>query len=299
MLWIGEAFLHGTLMSNYGGNMKFQITVWFALLLSAPSFAKVAAVVGNVPLADNPNVAIMPNLENEDEIIVSRRQYLISYNKKRRSPNWVSWKLESSDIGSVERTNVFIPDSDLQKYLQDNNSTDTVVKASEFTNTCFDRGHQVPSKDRSDSEQNNEETFITSNIVPQTSFLNRVIWNQLEDYSRRLLQQGKNLYIIAGPIYDEDFGWIGPQKNIPVPSKNFKIIFVLDKNQGPNDINRNTETISVIMPNVLSNGQKPTNGNACEMQRLDALKLVPQFPWEKYKVSVDDVQKVSGIHLPF
>lgn len=44
----------------------------------------------------------------------------------------------------------------------------------------------------------NKTTFILSNIVPQAPQLNRQVWLRLEDYTRTLVAQRNELYIIAG-----------------------------------------------------------------------------------------------------
>jgi endonuclease G, mitochondrial len=267
-------------------------------LFSTISNAKIEAVIGNIPLDKNPNILALPQVDKEDEIIISRKQYLISYNKKRRSPNWVAWKLESSDIGNADRTNIFMRDFDLQIYLKEYGNGAKAVTSSEFTGTCFNRGHMVPSKDRSKNEEYNELTFLTSNIIPQTPYLNQVIWDKLEDYSRKLIQEGKKLFIISGPIYDKDLGFIGPNKDIPIPSKNFKIIFILNNDQNIDDINHKTDNIAVVMPNVLSDGSDPKESKNCNSMRessLDNLKRSSLHNWEKYQVSISDIQNLSGI----
>jgi len=97
-----------------------------------------------------------------------------------------------------------------------------------------------------------------SNMVPQTAFLNRVIWEHLESYTRNLVKnQNKKVFIVAGPVYSEDYGAIGPNNDIPVPNKNFKIIYILNSNQDARDISATTEKLAVIMPNVLPNGNRP------------------------------------------
>lgn len=272
----------------------------YLLFLSLICEAKIEAVIGNLPLDKNPNIFVLPRAEKENEIIISRKQYLISYNKKRRSPNWVAWKLELSDVGDADRSNIFMRDFDLQDYLKDYGNGAKAVTSSEFTGTCFNRGHMVPSKDRSENEEYNELTFLTSNIIPQTPYLNQVIWDKLEDYSRKLIQEGKKLYIISGPIYDKDFGSIGPNKDIPIPSKNFKIIFILNENQNIHEISKQPETISVVMPNILSDGSEPKDGKGCDSFRessIDDLKRSPKHTWEKYQTSISDIQKLSGINF--
>ena len=224
--------------------------------------AKIAAVIGAAALKHNQNLAnVMPEMK-EDELLISREQYVLSYNREKRSPNWVEWKLEASDIGAIPRTNAFAIDPDLDAFLKEQGKGELFVEPLEYYGGCFDRGHQLPSKDRTDSSANNQFTFMMTNMLPQTAFLNRVIWEHLEEHTRNLVQQqGKKLYVIAGPVYDEDFGTVGAHQDIPIPSQNFKIIYVLNKNQSAKDINDKTEVIAVLMPNVFSDGSKPVNGH--------------------------------------
>jgi len=220
-------------------------------------------VIGGLPLDQNPNYSIYSpvNLNHVPEVLISRSTYLISYNPDKRLLNWAAWKLELSDIGHWGRVNNFLPDPDLQTYLAQ--SGKTAVTKDDFTGSCFDRGHQVPSADRDLNPEENQLTFFMSNMIPQTAYLNRVVWEHLESYTRDLVNlQNKKVYVIAGPIYDEDFRTIGPNKDIPVPSKDFKVLIILDHDQNLNDPNVTPQVIAVVMPNLLYTGEKPNDNKA-------------------------------------
>ena len=64
-------------------------------------------------------------------------------------------------------------------------------------------------------------------MMPQVPEVNRGVWGDLEEYCRELVQQGKELYIIAGPVGRN--GSIGRKEKIAVPAKNWKVIAVLDR----------------------------------------------------------------------
>lgn len=277
-------------------NFLKRITTIALLINIHAAWAKVEAVIGSVPLKQNDNISIMPTMRNS-EILISREQYVISYNKTHRAPNWVSWKVESNQLGSVTRTNRFQADQELEKYLASHGDGHAVLP-SDYKDSCFDRGHQVPSGDRTDTESNNEMTFEMSNMIPQTPYLNRVIWEHLESYTRTLVtDQGKKAYIIAGPIYDEDFGNIGPNQDIPVPSKDFKIIFILDADQSASDIDASTPYIAVVMPNVLKNGQKPVaNTPNCGGSMRESTGG-GRDDWRQYQTTIKDIESLSGIHF--
>ncbi len=277
---------------------KLFLTGLFLLSFSFQNLAqaKVETVLG-LPVEQNDNLAMKAPESSLPEIILSRDQYILSYNKERRSPNWVAWKLESEQIGSSGRSNNFTMDMELENYLEQSSAAKHAVDATDYKGSCYDRGHQIPSADRTDTQTNNEPTFLMSNMIPQTAYLNRVIWEHLEQYSRDLVQkQGKKLYIIAGPIYDQDFGKIGPQKDIPVPSKDFKVIFILEANQTAKDITATTPTIAVIMPNILQDGSTPVS-NAQGLCKPLSVKTTDRTDWQKYKTTVTEIENVSGLHF--
>ncbi len=282
----------------------------FALVLTitptwAFGFFSSSDVIGNLPLSQNINVSIYSplNLNHQPEVLISRDVYLISFNPQKRLLNWASWKIESSDLGSVGRSNNFLPDPDLQNYLTKLNQQ--AVLPDDYKNSCFDRGHQVPSADRDTSMPINQLTFLMSNMIPQTAYLNRVVWEHLEHYTRELVRtQNKKVYIIAGPIYDEDFGKIGINHDIPVPSKNFKIVISVNQNQNINDPNVKPEVVSVVMPNILKNGKKPNEDQqelCAESKSLSigpgASKTMNYDDWKAFQVDLSEVERLSGFKI--
>ncbi len=272
----------------------------FATLIFSQSLvsAKVEAVIGSVPLAKNPNLITAFPVTDLPEIVISRPQYIISYNKERRSPNWVAWMVDKSKLGTSGRSNAFTSDKELEKYLATADPGKHAVTPADYAGSCFDRGHQAPSGDRTDILANNEATFVMSNMIPQTQYLNRMIWEQLEQYTRDLVtKQKKKVYVIAGPIYDQDFGSIGPKMDIKVPSKDFKMIIILDENQTAKDITPTTPTILVVMPNTLQDGSVPVP-NSVGCVGLPAASNVAPGKWETYKSNLQDIQKLSGLQFP-
>lgn len=278
--------------------IKFLLFFTAFVNFQSTCIAKVEAVLGSIAVKDNQNIAFSIPTSELPEIILSRDQYILSYNKLTRNPNWVAWKIEISQMGGSGRSDAFDVDSDLKNYLLNSQGAHfSAVEADEYRGSCFDRGHQIPSADRTDDIENNKVTFLMSNMIPQTPYLNRVIWEHLEQYERNLVRnQNKKVYIIAGPIYDKDLGKIGPHADIEVPSKNFKVIIVLEANQTPADINSNTEIISVIMPNILQDGTSPT-ANTAGCNGFTTNNSGSADDWQKYKTTLAEIETLSGIKL--
>ncbi|MBD2068013.1 DNA/RNA non-specific endonuclease [Leptolyngbya sp. FACHB-671] len=71
-------------------------------------------------------------------------------------------------------------------------------------------------------------------------------WRGLEDYSRDLVEEGNELYIVAGSY--------GEQKRIGsgqvvVPTNTWKVVVVLEPGSSIEDITEETRVIAVDMPN--------------------------------------------------
>jgi DNA/RNA endonuclease G (NUC1) len=202
----------------------------------------------------------------------------------------------------VARTNIFMVDSDLETYLSQFSLHAPTPE--DYHGSCFDRGHQCPSADRDSTVENNQATFFMSNMIPQTAYLNRIIWAHLEQYTRDLVEgQGKKVFVVAGPIFDEDFGKIGLNNDIPIPSKNFKIIYIMDKDLPMANINStNVQTITTIMPNILRSGKKPLEDKVelCSNRNLQPItsNVSTVNDWEQFKSTPEEVERLSGIKLP-
>ncbi len=207
----------------------------------------------------NPSNAGQDNLDN---YLIEREQYVLSYNQSRNVLNWASWRVDDRWLGQAERQDDFRPDGGLPKGVYQ-------VTPGEYRRSGYDRGHMVPSGDRTDSPSGNSLTFLMSNIFPQASENNRGPWRMLEQYGRDLVRdEGKSLYIIGG-IYG-DKATVG---SVTVPGRVWKVIVVLDNLDDA--VTRETEVIAVDMPN----SDRVTKN------------------WQDYRTTVDRIEIATGYDL--
>lgn len=211
---------------------------------------------------------------------MEKTTYTISYNDTTHTPNWVAWHLDSSDIGSSDRSDDFREDSDLPSGFYG-------VKHSDYTNSGFSRGHMCPSADRTSSSAKNSETFLMTNMVPQNQKNNGGPWANLESAERTFATSGRECYIISGPAgkggtnaksVPMDYIKITNPYNssdpgIQVPASVWKIILVLD--EGDNDLSRITESTTVIAVNMPNRQDIGSN-------------------WTDYIVTVDALETLTG-----
>src|SRR5262245_30006327 len=202
----------------YTGSRRF-ISLLAATLAATISLAFLAGCSsGRRDVTAQPGVAatvISPHLpfDNPSDAsgdpnnrLVLRPQFAAAWNAKKRIANWVAWRLVASDIGDTERS---------QFYADPEISTPS---PKDYTNSGYDRGHICPSKDRSDSPENNQAVFTMLNILPQAADNNRGPWEKAEEFERSLAQAEREVYIIAGGAGSE-----GEFKGIDVPESTWKI----------------------------------------------------------------------------
>lgn len=232
---------------------------WFMALLLQETTSNVHLTLGNPSNAtSNPN--------NPKNYLMEKPQYALSYNNSQGIPNWVSWQLNQSWLGNVERSNDFRPDIALPSGWYQ-------VRPTDYIGSGYDRGHLIPSGDRTRTPDDNSATFLMTNIIPQAPQNNREVWRELEEYSRKLVNQGKELYIIAGGVGSK----ATLQGKITVPQQTWKVIAVLDRpGQGVRGITSNTRLIAVMIPNS---------------------EQVAGMDWRDYQVSVDVVEAATGYNF--
>ncbi|MEH1972605.1 MAG: DNA/RNA non-specific endonuclease [Nostoc sp.] len=138
----------------------------------------------------NPSNAIT-SVSYPNNYLLVKPQYALSYSRDRGTPNWVSWQLNSSWLGSAPRQDNFRADTTLPTGWYQ-------VGGSDYSGSGFDRGHMTPSADRTRTVTDNSATFLMTNMVPQSPDNNQGPWASLENYLRSLVTGGKELYIISG-----------------------------------------------------------------------------------------------------
>ncbi|AHG92082.1 DNA/RNA non-specific endonuclease [Gemmatirosa kalamazoonensis] len=208
-----------------------------------------------------------------NDVIIAREQYTISYNPQRGGPNWVSWDLSASHLGTRNRCNCYSADTALVRLGYGQYMYNTL----DYTNGGYDRGHMEPSADQTATDGENARTFFLTNFLPQQHGLNAGPWENLENALRDSVKAGREAYVIAGGVFTNGVG-LGTLKNegkIAIPDSTWKIVVLMPANTGLANVSSTTDVnvIAVNMPNVSS----PPTGD-----------------WTAYKTTVAKIQKSTG-----
>jgi len=119
------------------------------------------------------------------------RNYSILYDTLQKVSYWVAYPLHSTYLGESGRSDAWDYDLFIGQHLQPRLHKGI---------PGFDRGHQLPSADRTYSRTGNATTFYFTNITAQNASLNRGVWSTLENRVRKWVAQCDTLYVVAGAM---------------------------------------------------------------------------------------------------
>lgn len=153
------------------------------------------------------------------------RNYSYGWDKKALVAHWVAYPLCPLYLGSQKRTNEWDYDPNVPQSQQP-------VLFSGFGGSGYDRGHQLPSGDRTCCREANEQTFYFTNMTPQRGAnFNQKIWASFETRVRDWSRNADTLYVVTGCVVkgstltarDND------RKSVTVPVGYFKALLWYSK----------------------------------------------------------------------
>ena len=210
------------------------------------------------------SICIPVQLSDHSEQIIRHVAYILSYNKETRIPNWVAWHLtaDHSD-GKVPRSDDYREDFDVPSPRATNE---------DYKKVSWTRGHMCPAGDNKWDKRAMSETFLLSNMCPQTASLNTGFWNRLEQSCRFWANKYGDLFIVCGPVLlNTEHETIGVNK-VVVPEAFFKVILCL---QGK------PKAIGFVVRN--NDGKKKRDqfvNTVDEVERITGIDFFPALPDE-------------------
>ena len=165
--------------------------------------------------------------------LLCNRGYAVLASSVSHGPLWAAEHLWSDDLEtaqSLKRTGRFYVDTRFP------GSPDLL----DYYNSIYDRGHMAPSGDQP-TELAQAETYVLTNIVPQTASLNEGIWARVERRVRDIAEREGDLYVVTGPAFHlkpvETLG----HDHVYVPSSTWKAVYSPDKGRAAAYVCRNAQ----------------------------------------------------------
>lgn len=167
------------------------------------------------------------------------RNFSLLFDTGERIAYWVAYPHCKAYLGDGGRSNAFQPDPKLD-------ADDQMSSSLPENNYAYNRGHQIPSGDRTANAEMNIQTFYYSNMTPQLEEFNQKIWVDMETKVRNWLNSCDTLYVVTGAVLktaggNETVKYASDKsgRRIAIPNYYFKVLLKLQLNNG----NPNYQTI--------------------------------------------------------
>jgi len=121
--------------------------------------------------------------------------YITRYDRHLLVPIWSAEKVVASTLGG-DRINCFRPDPRIPAAEQSNDR--------DYDEAIYDQGHLTPSADQASSVLSGANSFLYTNMTPQTCEFNEGVWKILESITRLWANDHPSIYLINGSVFDRD-----------------------------------------------------------------------------------------------
>lgn len=209
----------------------------------------------------------LPNASNYGHpvVVLTNIGYLSGYCEARRNPAWVGFSINSITVGSLgKRPSKFFTDTRTRSATHQ-----------DYTSSGYDRGHMAPNYAVGTryGQEAQRETFLMSNISPQTKELNQMWWRALEekeanDFAVRL----ERVWVVTGPVFNGAVTKL--HGGVDVPTAFYRII--LDEENGQ------PRVLAFLAPQTIT-GNEPLSqflSSVREIERQTGLDFYPELPKE-------------------
>lgn len=201
--------------SSGGSLARYKILIYIILALFG-YFVYRCGGSAQADVAKIDKLEIPAAVQGGSHRLIAREGYTLLYNTERLIPDWVAYELTALETeGDEPRGEHFKKDPEILGLQAEND---------DYRNSGWDKGHMAPAADMKWSESAMEDCFYLTNICPQDHKLNTGTWKKLEEQCREYARYFGNLYIVCGPIVENNrYGTIG-DNGVMVPDGFFKVL---------------------------------------------------------------------------
>lgn len=193
----------------------------------------------------------------DDIVVLDRGEFKVGWSPKLRHPVWVAYHVPAATA---------FPEGKRPNFAKDRDARES-PPAGAYDKSGYDRGHMAPNHALVTrfGEAVQKQTFLMSNIAPQSPQLNRGVWRELEHRIADLwTARWGEVWVVVGCISD-DLNETLSGTNIDVPRQFYQIVLAQEGTQ----------------------------------IRAFAVLFNQDVPWKawptRYLVSIDELERLSGL----
>jgi len=190
-----------------------------------------------------------------EEVVVHHSGFSLGYREVHEQAGWVAYYICRSRLNGGVERR--------NNFRPDPSVRSGTAVVADYSDTGYDRGHLAPAADMAWSAGSMSESFYFSNMSPQLPGFNRGVWKRLEEQVRDWAGVYDTLWVVTGPVLTNGLPTIGINR-VSVPNYYYKVLIdaSAERRQG----------IGFVLSNRSS-----------------------QFPLTEFVVSIDSVERLTGI----
>lgn len=260
-------------------------TARFLLPMAACALGLFIGLLINQPVEQSSNIPLRPtfnikplfespgNLEEEFPSLVpvlKRKGYIMAYDGRSKNPYLVMETITADTVQGPE-------ESEKREPLEDNQVPKSIRAAlDDYRNSGYEKAHLCPPADQNSNPMAKNESYLLTNMCPQSPQLNRGAWARFEKYVRGLTASYQTVKVFTGPLYLPATGKDGQRyvsykvigkNDVAVPTHFFKVL-KLEKDNGDID------SKAYILPN------EPVSSD---------------ISLDRFQTTLQDIEHLSGI----
>lgn len=193
-------------------------------------------IFGGIPRPSRPDIHLT---------VLKNIAYIVGYSESRKDPLFSCYRV-------IHMDHPFVLERPKGEFLTDLRTAARVAHH-DYTGAGYDRGHMTPNSAiaRCFGADAQKETFLLSNICPQSPNLNREVWEKLERAEIDYAAQFDEVWVVDGPIFADLNGGVTHtlRSGIAVPSSFYKIVL--------EDRGGTIRLFAVIMPQGVKGTELP------------------------------------------
>ncbi|HEX8526912.1 DNA/RNA non-specific endonuclease [Allosphingosinicella sp.] len=215
----------------------------------------------------------------DNERLLVQRDFVIRHDGDLRVPLWTAERVDAARLGRIPREDCFRADPRLPAA--------EAGTPRDYDEPIYDQGHMAPFANQTSSAVAGHNSFVMSNMTPQTCQLNRGIWQILEGITRLWATEHGTVYVLSGSVFDRDGNGRrdadsaarrmrsrSGTERVAVPSHFYKVIAI----RRPDG---SVSTLSIMLPHNEANPDGPA-----------ALRYLQQ-----HVTTIEAIEQVAGIDV--
>ena len=201
----------------------------------------------------------------EDIVVLNRGQFAIGWSPSLRHPVWAAYHVvKDARFDALKRPN-----------FQKDRSVASSPSPSDYARSGYDRGHVVPNRaivTRYGPDEQ-EKTFLMTNIAPQRPALNRGPWREMEQRISDLwTARYGEIWVIVGAVSPTTGRKTLENTTIDVPAQYYMLVAAQDE--------EGVRVLAVMLPQTAEVNDFPVHGivTVNELEAATGLSFFPDMP---------------------